>query len=74
MAESKVSRHEVLGATPADTITVALYLARKTAKAEMQRQGIKPYYVEAAVVAKAAKLWLREQPELIAEAQARLSR
>ena len=46
-------------------------MARKAIKEHLRRQGVKLSYVPAKEIAAQAKAWLREHPEIIAEARVR---
>jgi hypothetical protein len=53
-------------------MTLAHWLARKAIKAQWRAQGLRPY--EASELAKAARAYLDDHPELVEQAKATLAR
>jgi hypothetical protein len=49
-------------------ITLARYFAKRAVKAAWVRQGLKPQYIDASDLTKAAKTYLSGHPELIEQA------
>jgi hypothetical protein len=54
----------------AHIITLARYYAKREVKAQLQAQGLKLQAIEASELAKAARAYLGEHPELIDQAKA----